>query len=152
MSDRIHKTVPQSSVIGMLLQTHEKFRVVQSEKTGLAQHDPFSWAIENGDFLYLKDLNWSAVYLDKTLNTWIEQMKKEEREIFIRTLFSLLTTGDVKTTGELKRRWTETAPVAFASYFTMEPEKREMLKKIMGQLVSIAAQKVPEVIDERMEK
>jgi hypothetical protein len=42
MEERIHKTMPQSSMIGMLLQNQEMYSVVKSNRIWLMQHDPFS--------------------------------------------------------------------------------------------------------------
>lgn len=49
---RIEKTVPQSSLIGMLFENQEDFTIVKSRGIGLLQHDPYSWVDEDGDFTY----------------------------------------------------------------------------------------------------
>ena len=46
---RIEKTVPQSSLIGMLFENQEDFTIVKSRGIGLLQHDPYSWVVEDGD-------------------------------------------------------------------------------------------------------
>lgn len=39
---RIRKTIPQASLIGMLLENHDNYTVVESRQIGIMQHDPFS--------------------------------------------------------------------------------------------------------------
>ena len=43
IAGRIQKTIPHSSLVGMLLYTEGAYRVVESKKIGLAQHNPYTW-------------------------------------------------------------------------------------------------------------
>ncbi|MBR6159642.1 MAG: DUF2974 domain-containing protein, partial [Lachnospiraceae bacterium] len=52
IKDRIQKFVPRSSIVGMLLQSQESYRVVEARSIGILQHDPFNWAIADDDFVY----------------------------------------------------------------------------------------------------
>lgn len=51
VSDRIHTFLPQSSVVGMLLDHEEDYTVIHSTQNGLLQHDPYSWEVM-GPVLY----------------------------------------------------------------------------------------------------
>lgn len=42
----IQKVVPQESVIGLLLDTHEDYAITQSDEHGIMQHNAFSWQID----------------------------------------------------------------------------------------------------------
>jgi len=66
----VEKTVPQSSVIGMLLESQEQYSIVKSNRTGLLQHDPFSWVIEGDHFIFVERLTKNAKYMDKSLHNW----------------------------------------------------------------------------------
>ncbi len=45
VSDRIKTIVPESSVVGMLLEHEEKYTIVKSTQVGILQHDAFSWEV-----------------------------------------------------------------------------------------------------------
>ena len=49
--ERIRTFVPQTSIVGMLLDHEERYTVVRSRQVGLLQHDPFSWQVEWPDFV-----------------------------------------------------------------------------------------------------
>ena len=53
MIPRIHTIVPQSSVIGMLLEHEEPYAVVESKQVGLMQHDATSWEVFRNHFVYV---------------------------------------------------------------------------------------------------
>lgn len=44
ISNRIHKTVPQTAIVGLLLE-HECYTVVASNSFAFKQHGPFSWVV-----------------------------------------------------------------------------------------------------------
>ena len=87
IKDRIRKTVPQSAVIGMLLENQKEFTVIQSTRTGIMQHDPFSWEIKNGSFIKLDSMTQSAKLLDKSLSNWILTLSDEDRARFVDALY-----------------------------------------------------------------
>ena len=48
---RVRTFVPQSSVVGMLLEHEEPYTVVKSRQLSLLQHEPFSWEVLGGGFI-----------------------------------------------------------------------------------------------------
>ena len=66
------KTVPKSSVFGMLFdQDDQDALVVRSVSSGFAQHDPLSWEVDGCDFVFEERLGRTASYVDSSLNAWI---------------------------------------------------------------------------------
>ena len=74
ISSRIEKTLPQSSVIGMMLEHRENFDIVKSNTLGLLQHNQFTWEIEGNNFIYIEKLTKNARFTDKTLTDWLKQL------------------------------------------------------------------------------
>lgn len=92
---RIHKTVPESSLIGMLLESQEKYYVVKSIETGgMMQHNPYSWMVEDGDFIYVEEVSSKSKHMDLVLHQWIQDMSLEERKQFANTLYELLSANE----------------------------------------------------------
>lgn len=90
MQARLHKTIPQSSLVGLLLQHQENYRIIRSSKFWLLQHDPYSWVVENGSFQYLEELSYGARFLDKNLNAWIASLSPQELSDFADALYKVL--------------------------------------------------------------
>ncbi|WP_054750602.1 Mbeg1-like protein [Lacticaseibacillus thailandensis] len=66
----VHKLVPQNSVIGMIMERTHNFQVVQSTAHGPRQHDPFTWAVRDNDFVYLPTTSALSQHAQRTINLW----------------------------------------------------------------------------------
>ena len=92
---KIRTFVPQSSVIGMLLEHEEPYTVIRSDQVSLLQHDFYSWRLLAKSFIRMEDITADSRFLDMTIKNWIAQMSPEERNILVDTLFGLLESGEV---------------------------------------------------------
>lgn len=101
MRDRIWTIVPQSSVVGMLLEHEEEYLVTKSSQSGIMQHDPLSWEVLGSRFVYLDDVKKKSRILDKTFKNWIYEMTEEQREEFVMILFHVLGGTGAKNLSEL---------------------------------------------------
>lgn len=87
---RIRSYVPQSSVVGMLLEHEEPYTVVKSRHLGIFQHDPYTWAVRGGGFLCLEELSDGSRNLDLTLKSWLAGLTPQDRELFLDSLYQAL--------------------------------------------------------------
>ncbi len=95
---RIRTYVPQSSVIGMLLEHEEPYTVVKSRTVSLLQHDPYSWEIMGRGFLTVEDISQDSRFLDAAIKDWFAGMTNQERGRLVDVMFTLLGTGGVEST------------------------------------------------------
>ena len=93
--DRIVKIVPDSSIIGMILQTPERCVVVASTERGIMQHMPYSWQIEHGSVVRLPEISPGSQYFNRALNEWLTSLTTEQRRHTIDALFTLLVSTGV---------------------------------------------------------
>ena len=56
MKESIETWVPESSIVGMLLEHEEDYHVVQSKQIGFMQHDVTSWEVLGADFIKKPDV------------------------------------------------------------------------------------------------
>lgn len=97
----IIKTVPQSSIIGLLMEKERNYQVIQSNATSILQHDPFTWIIEDGDFIYLNDVDNASKTIQKFINTILLHTDTKTRERIIDSLFKILLNTNAKTFKEI---------------------------------------------------
>jgi Protein of unknown function (DUF2974). len=90
LQHKIDITLPQSSLVGLLLENHTNYKVIKSNRISILQHDPYSWAISDNSFIYVENVKDSAYYMDLALNEWINSLKHEEREEFVNVLYDIL--------------------------------------------------------------
>ena len=96
MVPRIHTFVPQSSVIGMLLEHEEAYQVIRSKTVSLLQHDPYSWELMGREFVAMEEITEESRFVDAAIKTWFAEMTNQERNQLVDVLFTLLGTGGVE--------------------------------------------------------
>ena len=93
---RIRTYIPQSSVIGMLLEHEEPYTVVRSKSVSLLQHDPYSWEVMGRELEQMQDVTENSQFLDTTIKTWFAEMTNQERNQLVDVMFTLLDTGNIE--------------------------------------------------------
>lgn len=131
----VSKTVPHSSVIGMLFERQEDYAVVASSTSGLMQHDPFSWVVEGTGFVSEEAIGHGARLVDRTLNEWIARMTREERAAFVDALFSVIGAAGADTFGELGGSWQTSVPAMLRELGGLAPEERGAITRALVLLV-----------------
>ncbi len=102
MVPRIRTFVPQSSIIGMIMEHEEPFTIIHSSQVGgIMQHDTFSWEVMGKEFLPVEEITADSRFINRTIRNWLDTMDNEERGQMVEALFGLLTTGDVSHVGEI---------------------------------------------------
>lgn len=149
MKDRIHKTVPQSSLVGMLFETQEEYKVVKSRAFSLFQHDPATWIVDGYDFAYADHLNNGARHMDEHLNAWILQLSVRDRERFVDTLFDLLSAIDVSSTEELIANWSSNLQTLMQAARELDPDRREFLQRTIRDLFTIGLKTLPDKLHKK---
>lgn len=91
---RIFTFVPQSSVVGMLLERKEPYTVVRSSRVGIFQHDPYAWEVLGGGFVEVEAVTPGSRLTDRTVSTWLTELTPSQREQVVDTVYGLLSSGD----------------------------------------------------------
>ena len=90
---KVRTFVPQSSVVGMLLEHEEPYPVIRSRQLSLLQHEPYSWEVLGGDFVRMAQIDENSRFLDRTIKTWLANTTMEERNAFVDAVYEVLTLG-----------------------------------------------------------
>ncbi len=90
IQSKIVTVVPESSVIGMLLEHPETYRVVKSDMVSIFQHNGMMWQVLGDHFVDAGQLNLSSVIVDRTMESWLEKMPLEERREAVKIVFTVL--------------------------------------------------------------
>lgn len=101
MVPKIHTYIPESSIIGILLEHEEAYSVIKSRQIGLLQHEPYSWEVMGGNFVHVKEMSAGSQFADRTIKNWIKGMTDQEREAFVEAVFELLSAGGASQVSDL---------------------------------------------------
>ena len=145
---RVEKTLPQSSVVGLLLEHQEAMKIVKSRGVSLLQHDPFTWEVEQGDFVPLEQFTRDARHLDRTLSAWLQTAGNDQRERIVDALFGILETTDVRTFTEFRTDWQKTIPAVTREVRHLDTDTRAVLFQALKELATLSLKTLPKTFKE----
>lgn len=137
MIKKVHTYIPQSSVIGRLLNHQETYTVVQSTASGIMQHDLYSWQVMGSKFISLEEVTNGSLLVDKTIKDWVKEVSPKQRAQFVEVLFEILNSTEATTLEELSSKKMETARLLVKRYQSIEDENKELISKTMHALLGI---------------
>lgn len=152
MIKKVHTYIPQSSVIGRLMNHREKYTVVESVQKGIMQHDLYSWQVIGTEFVTLEEVTNGSEFVDKTIKNWLENVEPEKREQVIDVVFDILNTTDAQTMKEIKSNWFSNARTMMTSYKNIDNETKDMIWKAVAELLKSAKNNIFEDFPKLPEK
>ncbi len=129
VSDKIRTFIPQSSVVGLLLEHEETYTIIHSTQVGLLQHDIYSWQVMRDHFLSIDEISNGSRFVNKTLKDWLENMDDFQRKQFIDTLFSVLQSTHAKTLDDLLQHWYSNTRAMIRCIRKLDPETQNTLSQ-----------------------
>lgn len=137
MIKKVHTYIPQSSVIGRLLNHQEAYTVVQSTANGIMQHDLYSWQLLGSEFISVEEVTNGSLLVDKTIKDWVKEVSPKQRAQFIEVLFDILNCTEATTLEELSTKKIATARILVRRYQSIDDENKELISKTMHALLGI---------------
>ena len=138
MVKKVHTYIPQSSIIGRLMNHKEKYTIVKSTQKGIMQHDLYSWQVLGKEFITLPQVTNESEFIDKTIKEWLESVEPSKREQVIDVVFEILKTTEAQTMKELKKNWFSNVKTILANYKNIDSDTKEMIGQTANALIKIA--------------
>lgn len=135
VSKKIQTFIPESSIVGLLLEHEEDYKIITSNQSGLLQHNIHSWEIIRDDFVYTETLSKRSKRLDKTLREWLTNMSYEQRTQFVEAIFSIFEATNAKTVKELTDNWYENAKILLYSMNHMDESMKRAMSRTLRELL-----------------
>lgn len=132
---KIRKTLPESSIFGMLLYQKEPYRVISSSQSGIMQHDPFSWLVEDGEFVVKERLKNGQVEFNDALNRWIGSLSDEQRRVFIDTLYQVMAASDAKDLSDFVENWKRSVNNVIFALGDIDTETKSLVWEVLRTLL-----------------
>ena len=136
--NKVHTYIPQSSVIGRLLNHEEKYTIVQSVQKGLMQHDLYSWQLEGKKLVSLAEVTNGSQFVDKTLKEWLKEIEPKQREKVIDAIFEIINTTDANSFKEIKERLFTDVRLMLKKYQSLDDESKKMIMEFFQTLIRTA--------------
>lgn len=134
---KLHKTVPVSSVFGLMLERRESYRIVQSDALPFLSHSPFTWQVKGGEFVYEDKLTRGSTAFDQSLDEWLHSVDAEQRELFIDTVYELFVSTEASTWSEFQENLPKNVATMVGQGARLDAETRSFLLRTFGQGIAI---------------
>ena len=149
LDGRIHRTVPQDSIIGLFMESHTSPQVVQSTAKGIDQHSIFSWEVDGNDFRYLDDITDSAKLSSAAVAEWLSRYTDEEAADIVDALFKAIEASGAQDATDVFFGGAKAIALISEAAKNIDPVARDTLLAALGSLAEIATRTATRGIIER---
>ena len=139
---KIASFIPESSVIGLLLNNPAEHTIVKSTAAGIMQHLAFSWEVLRDRFVETDELSKSGNLLNKAVSNWISQFEDEERRQLIDSVFGVLEASEADTFREIQQSKLKSVPAMLRAMCNLTPEQQKLLKSALIGMAKSSADAV----------
>lgn len=146
IEDRIHKTIPRSSLVGMLFYSDGVYQVVESKTLGLAQHNPYTWLVKDDRFQSVDEVYAGRKFLDESLNQWILSLTQEQMHTFIDTFYQVVLASGTDNLIDLTANWFQSMYKIGTALKEIDPQTGKAIVQIMKSLFEITSLNAKEKI------
>ena len=140
--DKLHTYIPQSSVIGRLLEHEEKYKVVKSIEKGIMQHDIYSWQVLGTKIVQMKEVTNGSELINKTIKTWLKETSPEQRKNVIDILYNVIESTNVMTMREISASKMKNVAKMYKSYRNLDEKDRKMVNEVFSAFGMAAKQNI----------
>ena len=135
LKDKLHTFIPESSIVGVLLEHCEDYTVIASTARSIMQHEALSWCTERNRFIHLEERSAMGRRSDDVLRDWIGSMTPQERKDFTDALFEILSMGGkARTLDDVQEMGLSGAVALVKEYAGADEKTRRILAEIFKRL------------------
>ncbi len=151
VEEKIHTYIPESSIVGMLLEHAEDYTIIDSTNRSLMQHEPLSWNVLGKKFIYLGQRTEAALLSDSVVREWLESMTIDERREFIDAIWSILSMGGkVKTLDDLRSGGLSGGVALLKEYVGADEKKKKVISEITKRLAADVKEELRKAAGEKL--
>lgn len=144
--NKITSYIPQSSVIGRLLEHKENCIIVESIEKGIYQHDIFSWQVLGTNIVTIETVTNNSEFFNNTISTWLQKTTPEQRKLFTDTVFELFDATNLLTFKEFSNARIKNINAILKSYNSIDEQDKKTLTKMVFEFLSVGRKSAVEML------
>ena len=135
--DKTLKIVPHASLVGILLSSRAKRKIIKSDAKGLSQHDPSSWRVWVTQFEEADERTKAGALLDNAMDRWISSLSDENKKTLVDNFFDALEASGVETLYDINENKLPTYNAILKALSKIDPDSRsDMFDSVKKLLIS----------------
>ena len=149
---KIHSYIPQTSIIGLLMEYYQPYTVVHSTAKGLEQHDPLSWQVYGRHFEEMPGIDRTASVVCDTLHECLTNSTPEQRAAFVEALFHMADNTNATKMSDILNEKFRSLRKMVGGRKDLDPETRRAFTRLITQAVSLGFGNVVERVRKKPEQ
>lgn len=132
---RISTFVPEQSIVGMLMEHEEDYKVVESTEFSILQHEGFSWVIDRDAFVLVDEVDKFSKNLSVTLKVWLAQMNPQERKEVVDAFFDVFVNAGIEDFMDIADMDVRKAGILLKEVAKVPQKQRDKVMKLIKLLI-----------------
>ena len=150
--DKIRSYIPQTSIIGLLMDYYQPYTVVKSTAGGISQHDPMTWQVYGKHFEELPSIDRTAGLICETLHEWLQNSTPEQRGAFVDAMFQMADGINATKMSDITNEKLRSMWKMFGTRKEIDPELRRVFSRLTAQAVTLGFGNVVERVRGKREE
>ena len=113
--------------------------VIKSTASGIVQHDGFTWQVKRNRFVR-GEFSTAGELIDKSLDSWMEQLDDETRRTFFDTIYSLFDSTGLSNINDFGGQRLKNTEALFSAYRSLPKDKRKELVGVFRKFARSSGQ------------
>lgn len=149
---RIHTYIPQSSVIGRVLEGMTQPEEIHSEEKGIYQHDIYSWQVMRDHMVRVENDSNTRIVVNGMLREWLIHTTLQQREVFVDGVYEVLSATNCRTFDEFNTRLLKNMPTMLKSFSALDEEERKTIMEMITLFARTYADSFSEHVRQQVPK
>lgn len=135
MLNRIQTYIPQSSIVGRLLEHEEEYQVVKSVQKGIMQHDIYSWEIEPTKLIRIPTVTNNSEIFNGIVSDWLKNTTPKQRENFINVIYEIIMETQAQKTSDFRVETVKKIAIILNGYRNVSGEDKKEIEQMVKLLL-----------------
>ncbi len=136
VAKKVHKFIPEESIIGLMLYTKSKTKIVASNSKGINQHDPMSWMVTRDSFEFKDSVAASSNMIDEIITNWALSVDYDTRAAFGDIFFSSLQSAGATRLSQITSSKVKSVASIKKEIQSLEPDKQALIMDVFMKLLT----------------
>lgn len=129
--EKVNTYIPQSSIIGRLLEHDEDYEIIHSTQKGIMQHDIYTWQVNATNLVRISNLTNDSQFVNKVLRDWLKNTTPEQRKNFVNIIYDVLISTEAKSVSDFGIDTFKKVTTVIKSYKNIDKEERKEIETMI---------------------
>ena len=139
---KLIKIIPEFSIVGIMLSSRARRKVITSSARGKYQHDPYTWNVKGTEFETADGRSIASFLLDGAISSWIAALSARDKQRLIDALFDLLEATGADTLQEVKEQKLASFIAMLKAAAGMDLRKKGEIALSLGRVISAGKDRI----------